>query len=622
MNIFTLNFKVSTLEKDFRDSKQCLFSMILKHQKWIFGLINIISIVSSLVSKNWVIASINMCTLIVILMSIKFKQKYPYIYEVVIILFLLIYNTYLAMEKYINQIDTHYTEGFFVSLSCVSSLALLSFVERTAMIIIIVILHLIFGIDHDKLFLDTYFRYLMYALFFLQFTYHFEKLMRIQFIEFKKLQQQLNQITKFYDIQSYYIQYDERKSLILIQKNNKTNIKKEDQDQFNKLASQMHLSIKSYKSRITEVINMDNAFSPNRQTLKQLLLKTAKQQNDHYDTPLRTKNESFSYGFYKQQVFTLCVYLCFDFQPLMIILMKESKSETQEEELKLRMRNNQKQFNYLQKIFDSQIKKSIIYFKWIKNYADKQTDIKAINSVLRTINNCLIKGYTDFLNLENFNQIYTISPRLNSFDIQILLKDLISICNGYFRSQSDSLANVFFYEIKNNLSSNLIVSDFKYVKLLFLNLLFYTSQSSQTVIIELEEIKSKLLKQPIIKIRIVYQHPYKIQQQLQNLPILNPQSLADLKYNSQVPLDLQLSVSLMLIRRLGPFDKLKIIEQNERSNYLEFYLFKQLTEDFLLMPIVSLKPSDKIITQQDSLLMKSFSTELRLDSVQNSILLQ
>ncbi|CAD8086424.1 unnamed protein product [Paramecium primaurelia] len=620
MNSFTLNFKVSNLEKDFRDSKQCFFSIILEHQKWIFGMINIISIVGSLVTKDWIVGSLNICTLILIMISIKFKQKYPLIYEVLIITFLLIYNTYLAMEKYLNQIETHYVEGFFISLSCVSALALLSFIERTAMTILIVVLHLIFGIDHNTIFVGSYFKFLMYAIFFLQFTYHFEKLIRIQFIEYKKLQQQLQKITKFNDILSYSIKYDERKSLILIQKNNKTNIQKEDQDEFNKIASSMYLSMKSYKSRITEVINMDQAFSPNRQTLKQLLLNLAvENQNDNPDTPQRNKNEYVLYGFYKQQVFTLCVYLCLDIQPSIIILMKESKSETQEEELKLRMRNNQKQFNYLSKIFDQQIKKSLIYFKWIQNYANKQADIKVINLLLKTINYCLTKGYTDFLNLENFNQIYTIQPKLKQFDIQLLLKDTIAICNGYYHTQRDSLANIIFFEIKNTLSNNFILSDYKYVKLLFLNLLFYTSQASQTIVIELEEIQSKLLQQPIIKVKIIYQHPNKSKQQLQNLPILNPQSLTDLKHNSQVPLELDLAVSVMLIRRLGPFDKLKIIQQKRRSNYLEFYLFKQLTEDFLLMPIISLKPVDKIITQQDSIIMNSFSTELRLDSFQNSV---
>ncbi|CAD8100546.1 unnamed protein product [Paramecium sonneborni] len=620
MNAFTLNFKISNIEQDFRDSKQCFFRAILQHQRWIFGLINIISIISHLVSQNWVYASLNICTLIIIMMSIKFKQKYPFIYEVVIILFLLIYNAYLAMEKYLHQIDAHYAKGFFVSLSCMCSLAMLNFLQRTVLVIIIIALHLIFGIDHHIQFFDTYLTYIMYVIFFLQFTYHFEKLIRIQFIEYNKLQQQLNKIIKFNNIQSYSIMYDERKSLILIQKNNKTNIQKEDQDEFNKLVSSMHLPMKNQKNRNAEIINMDNSSSPNRQTLKQFLLNlTTEQQNNNYDTLLRIKNEYILYGFYKKQVFTLCVYLCFDVQPLMVLLMKESKSETQEQELKFRMRNNQKQFNYLSNIFEQQIKKSIIYFKWIKNYADKQADIKIINSVLRMIKNCLIKGYTDFLNLENFNQIYTIEPNLKQFNINILLKEVITICNGFYSSQRDTLANLFQCEIKNHLNSNYIVSDLKYVKLLFLNLLFYISQFSQTVLIELDEIESNILQQPIIKIRILYQNSNKAKQQFQNLPILNPQSLTDLKHNSQVPLELELAVSLMLVRRLGPFDKIKIIHSKKRSNYLEFFLFKQLTEDFLLMPIVSLKPVDKIITQQDSLLMNSFSTELRLDSAKNSI---
>lgn len=49
----------------------------------------------------------------------------------------------------------------------ISALVLLSFPERTALIILIVALHLIFGIDHNTILVGSYFKYLMYAVFFL-----------------------------------------------------------------------------------------------------------------------------------------------------------------------------------------------------------------------------------------------------------------------------------------------------------------------------------------------------------------------------------------------------------------------------------------------------------------------
>lgn len=47
-------------------------------------------------------------------------------------------------------------------------------------------------------------------------------------MEQKKYHQQLVKIMKFNNIQSYATKYDERKSLVLIEKNNNRKIRKED----------------------------------------------------------------------------------------------------------------------------------------------------------------------------------------------------------------------------------------------------------------------------------------------------------------------------------------------------------------------------------------------------------
>lgn len=73
---------------------------------------------TSLISKEWIIASLCVGTLIFIMISIKFKQRYPIIYEFVIITFLLIYNIYVALGQYLGQLNPNFTEGFFIGISC------------------------------------------------------------------------------------------------------------------------------------------------------------------------------------------------------------------------------------------------------------------------------------------------------------------------------------------------------------------------------------------------------------------------------------------------------------------------------------------------------------------------
>ncbi|CAD8092354.1 unnamed protein product [Paramecium primaurelia] len=619
MNLITLNFEVSQIEKEFRESKQKLFSTILVYQKWIFGLINFLSFVSCLISKNWIIASISLGTLILILISIKVHKKYPYVYEIAIIVYILLINAYIALEYQFASIDWQYTEIFFISFTFASLLNLMNFIKRALLLLITVTFHIIFGIRHQDINADTYIRYLLYVILYVQFMYQFERLLRIIYLDYQKCQQFLNKISKFKDVQSYSVKYDERKSLILIEKNNNKRILKQDQEEFLKMITNMQLSMQNQKSRVAQIISVDNLFSPKKQSLKQLLVYYTQQSNtDINDTPSKIREDIQIYGFYQQKVFALSIFRSIDVQPITVLLMKESKSESQEEELRLRMRNNQKQLNYIQQIFDRQIKKSLIYFRWIKNFANKQTDGYLINKSLKMINYSLIRGYTDFLNLETFSLSKMLCPGIKQFDLILLIKDVFAFYDGYNKQKPESMSYIQQYEIINNLSSNCILSDFKYIKLLLFNLIHYTSEKSQTIKVILDEVTTEFSQTPIIRIKIHYQAPNLTKAQLHSLPILNPQSLEELKHNSTVPLDLDLAVSLILIRRLGPFDRMKLVQQKRKCNYLEFYIFQQLMEDYLLIPIKSMKPSDKIIVQEYSKIANSFSTSIQIESVRES----
>ncbi|CAD8196978.1 unnamed protein product [Paramecium octaurelia] len=620
MNLITLNFEVSYIEKEFRESKQKLFSTILVYQKWIFGLINFLSFVNCLISKNWIIASISIGTLILILISIKVNKKYPYVYEIAIIIYMVSINAYIAFEQQFASNDWQYTETFFISFTFASLLNLMNFMKRALLLIITVTLHLIFGVRHSDINVDTYFRYLLYVVLYVQFMYQFERLLRTTFLDYQKCQQYLSKISKFKDVQSYSIKYDERKSLILIEKNNNKRILKEDQEEFLKMVTNMQMSMQIQKSRVAEIISVDNIFSPKKQTLKQFLVYYTQESNsDINDTPSKIKQDIQIYGFYQEQVFALSIFRSFDVQPVTVLLMKESKSETQEEEMRLRMRNNSKQLNYIQQIFDKQIKKSLIYFKWIKNFANKQTDAQLINKTLQMINYSLIKGYTDFLNLETFTLQKMLSLGIKQFDLILLIKDVFAFFDGYNKQKPLSLGYIQQFEVINNLSSNCILSDYKYTKLLLHNVINFTSQKSQTIQVILDEVTTDFQLTPIIRIKILYQGPNITKTQLLGLPILNPQSLQELKHNSTVPLDLDLAVSLILVRRLGPFDRLKLIQQKRKSNYLEFYIFQHLMEDYLLIPITSMKPSDKIKVQEYSRIANSFSTSIQIESPGDSI---
>lgn len=59
-------------------------------------------------------------------------------------------------------------------------------------------------------------------------------------------------------------------------------------------------------------------------------------------------------------------------------------------------------------------------------------------------------------------------------------------------------------------------------------------------------------------------------------------------------------MAVVLIRKLGPSNKIYIKQSKNAINSLEFYIYRELTEDFHLMPLQSQHPLNYLITNTRS----------------------
>lgn len=88
-----------------------------------------------------------------------------------------------------------------------------------------------------------------------------------------------------------------------------------------------------------------------------------------------------------------------------------------------------------------------------------------------------------------------------------------------------------------------------------------------------------------IRIRLEYQGMCFCKDSLNGLPFINPVTISELRHNTEKAYLLNLPMAVVIVRKLGPTNKI-YIKQNKNSNsYLEFLIFRELYEDFHLMSL-------------------------------------
>ncbi|CAD8114954.1 unnamed protein product [Paramecium sonneborni] len=377
----------------------------------------------------------------------------------------------------------------------------MNFIQRKIFLLITVTYYLIFRIRHTDINIEIYLKYLLYVVLYIQFMYQFERLLRIHFLE-------------------------QQKMLIIFNQNNKIQrckeIFKENHKEFLKMINNMQFSIQNYKSRVNKIIQVDNYFpqksnlSNNYYQIIPKIKKVAIQLTKHFRiiyTPFR--QQIHLYGFYYQQIFALSIFQSFDIQPIIILLVVEKHKIKKQ---KLRKKNYSKQLIFIQQI-------------WIYNFADKQTDGKQINQIIKLINNNFIRSYT------NFNVISQNKINLIQF---LFIQDVISFYDGYFKQILK-----FYLIIQNSqqFKNYQYYIRFQYKKLLLFNLIHNPSDKQQTITIILDEMQTEFSQTPIISIKLLFEAPNLTKIQLQELAILCLQFLEELNHNSIVLLDFDLAVT-------------------------------------------------------------------------------
>ena len=74
----------------------------------------------------------------------------------------------------------------------------------------------------------------------------------------------------------------------------------------------------------------------------------------------------------------------------------------------------------------------------------------------------------------------------------------------------------------------------------------------------MDEVVAERIQQDCQRFKIIFQGPNLNKVALNGLPIINPQKISELRHNSEKSFDLELPIALMIVRKLGPYDKIRL----------------------------------------------------------------
>ncbi|CAD8118690.1 unnamed protein product [Paramecium sonneborni] len=414
-------------------------------------------------------------------------------------------------------------------------------------------------------------------------------------------------IQTYNDIESFIISYNSSKNkLILMQKNRQQKITEIIQNDFIEKIRNIKVSSFDSKRRFTQFTSQEMLENQANMTLEMFLFyefTNKKKKIMHLIHQPELNNSYLLRGFLQQESYTIKVVKFHQQKPCAIVLLMENKKDNVIEELNLRNKITMKALDYIGDLFRELVKPSLISFQWIYNNKQKNKNIVFINKLLRKVNSNLLKCYNDFSNIQDYFSINKEFQRclIQKFDIKQFIESISQNVIRYFGDDKG-----LFFTIDCQVQDTYVKQDQKQLKQLFLNLFFFIlGKQAETnniqpnqIHITLQQEKDESNQQMSIKIRIDYEGHHLSKTAINNLLIINPQTIEELKQNSKKAFDLQLPISLLIIRKIGPHDKLTLKQNNMNKNFIEFQIFNSLEENYHLLPVISFNPKDNILITQ------------------------
>ncbi|CAD8107036.1 unnamed protein product [Paramecium sonneborni] len=602
MNSLTLRFNDSEFERHYKISRQILLHKSLFQQKILLMLLLTFQIADNALNESWVELIYNTIGLIIILLSHYFRFYLREFQELCILITILIYNIQQPIDLLLRGrlTNNYFSNGYFISLATLGVIQSMDFIKKLTIVIIILIVHLISSIQTDLSWRQLII-YIISDVLIVYYFYQSEREQRITYIGIKNKNIIEEHFYKEMDLQSFIVHYNnQQNSFNLIEQNQNKEINDETQFNFIQLIRKIRVMVGYQGTKLSEFYSQEQLNICRKLNLEQFLFYLfTNEEKLQYLIYNKSKTQSYQLiGIIDSDVNHIKLVKTFDTEPCVIILIKQNKKEAQKQQIKLKLKIANKLIDQAFQTVQQQLRLSLIYLKQLLNCQINQQIKKQnfdMNLLIKFINSKGIKVYNDLNNISDFHDINGKFNKIEQtqFDIEKTIQECIMVIKYYNVKQ---IITLNFY---SKLKKKQIYSDQKKIKQLILNILFFLCKTCQNIQINLIEDNNEEnnINETVIQIDIQFQGNALNKEKLDNLPIINPQNIEELKHNNNKQLELEIPIALMIVRQLGPFNQIQFKQGANQINFIKFYIFQELQE-FNLVPIISLYPKQYLITHQ------------------------
>ncbi|CAD8190964.1 unnamed protein product [Paramecium octaurelia] len=560
------------------------------------------------IEKSWTSLSFNLFGFIFITISYKFVKKASMYYKYLLLVIVLIFNIFYPLNRYIGTIPNQdtYLDGYFI---CLGSLSILNSVEAQAkymVMIPILVFNLYVGPYNETGLWSQGLKFGIMTVMDIQFGIQQEIYRRKQFFKLNcnKIIQNYFNSQDLFDI--FKVKFDENvKSIKLSSLLEKQKFNEFQQLDFKQRIRKILVHPKKYNTEMKKK-NQQNQFQWNKINLETFLLyflkgikpKTEFKLFESFKNKLKVELEEISIkNLVQNEISTfnskqIVIYKIHHYKtPQALIILKQHQISTKIKKLKLKQENYKLIIKYFISIFNSSFKKCLTILQDFNQICEFNINSQQ-QLIFREHHTQLNKAWNSFRNMVDFMQLSCNINPLATFNILQMIEQLIQAVKYLHHD------NVVDLEIINKLKSSFVVSNNAKMKQLFLNLFYY--------ILDLNYGKIQIILQEeqnsndnIIDVKIKYQRESIFtKSELSSFPIINPMTFSDLQRNSRSMFNLEIPISIWLVRLLGPKDKI-IIRKMKQQYELEFQLYKILTADMSLQQYYNIKLENQIILQQE-----------------------
>ncbi|CAK92841.1 unnamed protein product (macronuclear) [Paramecium tetraurelia] len=585
MNFLSLSFADKVIETKYQNRKKELSQQLLKFQQALVILMLLYVLISSAFKQIWISLCISGIGLILLIISVKLnidRQEQRYLNNTIII-FMTVFNYYKSLHKILNETlhQISYIEGYMLALA------------TTSCKFYVKMLYPCFNL-HSATNLSTYVDggnmgtddYILGV-----FNTTPDLSIQNRLAKHQKAEQQLVNLC---GITLYIVSYKrDTNQMLLTTYNNEDNITIQQQQQFVSQIRNMRVLIKDQESR-THYKSEEEIKQDAKMNLEKFLFYfvSCPEKLKDYMNKFQVDSLIKLQGVQNQENYNISIIKYFDQLPSAIILISQNKKDVFIEELKLRYKIFQQVMETIDEIFQSQVKMSLIYFRGIHKYQKVKSNNNMDLCIYQKIQSKIAKAYNDFQNIKDFFNLNTSFQRsiIQKFNFITFLEDILIEIQHYFYQSKK-----FTYSITNQLKKDNVFQDQKQLKQLFLNLLYYLTEHCQEIGIVLDQGEEYSLKKPYFRVKIEFKGTSFSKDAIKGLPFINPITLSELRHNAEQVYQLNLPMAIVIVRKLGPTNKIHIKQNKNGVNSIEFLIFRELSEDFHLMPMKSQHPSNYLI---------------------------